>query len=414
MDIKSKIKRLKNEIELKSVLLLTLGTLISGLIPLLFEPFLKNNIPVENFGELDLFLKLLPLFTLLFTFKSDIIISQESEENALSTLKQIINQILFVFLFLLIISFFIKNQLLFLVLIGSLFFAISTVLITYLIKVNKIKHVSVQKSVRRFFELITVLIFVSFYAFKNSLIISNIIGLFFSVLYLLSAFNQKELKYLLTITLMKFDFNIFFKMKHVFWSELLNLFGLSFLSFFVYYNYSKIDLGYLELSSKFLSVPQLFVTGVMTILIQNKIGNLVVKNETIKKYVVTTSLFLTIISVITCILYFFYVETIISNLFSNDWILSGNFVLILLPHLFFFIILSPISRVLYGLNASRSLRNWQVFKTSLILFSGFFFFLDLSKYLLIFSCLSSFGYISLFYFLVKEVNLYENKIESLK
>lgn len=395
-------------IDIKSMIILSSGTLLSGFLPLLFEPFFKEKFTPEEYGFFDLFLKITPILGLFYTFKSEILIASSKSDKSLFYLKSSLNQASITFLLFLIIAFLVNNSIFIYSVFGAFFFSIISITTIYFLKKGYTIHTAFQKPIRRLSELLSLLLVLKFSIFfSDSLILSSLLGLMLSSLFMLVRLKKEELIFIFKIDFNKFFFFNFFKLKGIFFSELLNILSLSFLTFFVFSNYSSQEMGYLELSNKFIGIPQLVFTSVIGLTIQNRVGILVSEKVPLTSYIKKIFFFLIIISLLINSFYYFFIQIVIDSLFDPNWSISSSFVILLLPHLFFFIIFSPLSRILYGMKAEGELKNWQFLKSLIILSTAIFYWLDISKYLLIYSIFSSVTYSLLLVFLIKAVKKYE-------
>ena len=403
-----------HQIDLKLIVQLVVAALFSGIVPLLLEPFFKSNFSPEEYGNFDLFLKLTMIFSLIMTFKTETILSSSNEKDIKEYFNSSISLSLTTFSFYTIaylIFFFLyptkPSITIYYALISGLLFSLINTTITYLLRQKHRLFVSLQKPIRRFAEALILIAFVFTVKPPNALEFSTIIGLLISLLPLLkiSGLSIKTLNFKI-----KNQLQIINKSKSILMGEVLNVISLSFLSFFTYLNYSVSDLGVLELSFKILSIPQLLICGALSIIIQNNIGKLVSENKSIISNVKSYFFFLLAMSIIFTATIFYSSDYIISVFFEKQWSQSSVYTLILLPHLFFFIIFSPLSRVLYALMKNKLVRNWQLLKLLLILSSVVFSKMNLSDYLLYYSILSGFSYAILIFFIFKAVKDHERLI----
>lgn len=403
-----------HQIDLKLIVQLVVAALFSGIVPLLLEPFFKSNFSPEEYGNFDLFLKLTMIFSLIMTFKTETILSSSSEKDIKEYFNSSISLSLTTFSFYTIaylIFFFLyptkPSITIYYALISGLLFSLINTTITFLLRQKHRLFVSLQKPIRRFAEALILIAFVFTVKPPNALELSTIIGLLISLLPLLkiSGLSIKTLNFKI-----KNQLQIINKSKSILMGEVLNVISLSFLSFFTYLNYSVSDLGVLELSFKILSIPQLLICGALSIIIQNNIGKLVSENKSIISNVKSYFFFLLAMSIIFTATIFYSSDYIISVFFEKQWSQSSVYTLILLPHLFFFIIFSPLSRVLYALMKNKLVRNWQLLKLLLILSSVVFSKMNLSDYLLYYSILSGFSYAILIFFIFKAVKDHERLI----
>ena len=410
------LKRLQ-QIEMKLIIQLVIAAFFSGIIPLLFEPFFKNNFSPLEYGNYDLFLKLMMIFTLLMTFKAETLLSSSS----LKDLEKIYNDcvtlsltcfLIYTFFYLLVVLLFNTDFSItvFLALVSGLLFSLITTTVTYLLRQKQKLYVTIQKPIRRIVEALTLILFINFYKLPFSLEISTIVGLTASALPLL----QKSRLRLSSIGIsIQPQLNLLKKSKSVMIGEVFNTLSLSFLSFFVFLNYSINDLGVLELSFKVLSIPQLLICSVLAIIIQNNIGALVSERKPILNNIRQFFFFLAIMSTLFTLTIFLGAEIVISTLFEDQWSKSINYTKLLLPHLFFFIIFSPLSRVLYALMDNKAIRNWQFLKLLFISSTLFFYKKNLDDFLSIYAIVSAFSYLLLIWVIANSVRKYNAKLEEL-
>ena len=410
------LKRLQ-KIEMKLIIQLIIAAFFSGIIPLLFEPFFKNNFSPLEYGNYDLFLKLMMIFTLLMTFKAETLLSSSS----LKDLEKIYNDcvtlsltcfLIYTFFYLLVVLLFNTDFSItvFLALVSGLLFSLITTTVTYLLRQKQKLYITIQKPIRRIVEALTLILFINFYKLPFSLEISTIVGLTASALPLL----QKSRLRLSSIGIsIQPQLNLLKKSKSVMIGEVFNTLSLSFLSFFVFMNYSINDLGVLELSFKVLSIPQLLICSVLAIIIQNNIGALVSERKPILNNIRQFFFFLAIMSTLFTLTIFLGAEIVISTLFEDQWSKSINYTKLLLPHLFFFIIFSPLSRVLYALMDNKAIRNWQFLKLLFISSTLFFYKKNLDDFLSIYAIVSAFSYLLLIWVIANSVRKYNAKLEEL-
>ena len=410
------LKRLQ-QIEMKLIIQLIIAAFFSGIIPLLFEPLFKNNFSPLEYGNYDLFLKLMMIFTLLMTFKAETLLSSSSAKELEKIYNDCVTLSLTCFLiytlFYLLVVFMFNTDFsitVFLALVSGLLFSLITTTVTYLLRQKQKLYVTIQKPIRRIVEVLTLILFINFYKLPFSLEISTIVGLTASALPLL----QKSRLRLSSIRIsIQPQLNLLKKSKSVMIGEVFNTLSLSFLSFFVFMNYSINDLGVLELSFKILSIPQLLICSVLAIIIQNNIGALVSERKPILNNIRQFFFFLAIMATLFTLTIFLGAEIVISTLFEDQWSKSINYTKRLLPHLFFFIIFSPLSRVLYALMDNKAIRNWQFLKLLFISSTLFFYKKNLDDFLFIYAIVSAFSYLLLIWVIANSVRKYNAKLEEL-
>lgn len=402
------------QIDLKLIVQLVVAALFSGIIPLLFEPFFKSNFSPEEYGNYDLFLKLTMIFTLMMTFKTETILSSMPRKDIYTNYHRIITLSISSFLlYTIVYSLFVLLSVtplsltIYLALISGILFSVITISITYLLRLKHKLFVTLQKPLRRFVEALVLIAFVLFFQPSYALEISTIIGLTVSLIPILKKARLKIYSLRLNV---RSQFILLKKSKSILIGEILNVVSLSFLSFFVFFKYSLNDLGMLELAFKILSIPQLLICSVLAMIIQNNIGTLVSEGKPILHNVRLFFLFLLAMSILFTGAIFLGTEFIISALFEEEWSMSTRYTILLLPHLFFFIILSPLSRVLYALIDNKAIRNWQFLKLCIILSALVFQDENIEVFLYYYGIISSVSYLTLVWFIAQSVNAYQAKI----
>lgn len=404
----SRVNRFIRTLDLDTIVVLSTGTLLSGLIPLLFEPYLKSNFTPEEYGSFDVFLKSIPLLALIHTLKNETLISSSEATKALLVLKSTLNQTFITFLVFLVISLLIGNFTIIASVIGGFLFAIITAMTTLCVRKGYKIYVAFHKPVRRFSELLVLIIILSFsLTTTHSLIKSSLIGLLATATYLILKLKKEELKFVFTLDYSSDAIKSFFRLKHLFLGEFLNILSLSYLTYFVYWNYSKSSAGILELTGKFISVPQLLFSSVFGIVIQNRVGSMFSDKINMRSYLRLLFLFLILVSSGVVITYFLTIDFVIVSLFSKEWHESANWVKILLPQLYFFMIFSPFARVLYGLQAQVEIRNWYLLKSILVLSTAIFYKSEILTFLSIYVVFSCVAYVSLIFFVYQGLHRYE-------
>ena len=151
----------------------------------------------------------------------------------------------------------------------------------------------------------------------------------------------------------------------------------------------------------------------LAIIIQNNIGALVSERKPILNNIRQFFFFLAIMSTLFTLTIFLGAEIVISTLFEDQWSKSINYTKLLLPHLFFFIIFSPLSRVLYALMDNKAIRNWQFLKLLFISSTLFFYKKNLDDFLFIYAIVSAFSYLLLIWVIANSVRKYNAKLKEL-
>lgn len=403
-------------IDYKSILKLVFSTLVAAIFPFAFEPYFKNIFSPEQFGAYDIIIKSSAIFATILTIKCEIFIPASKLEESQQIYTHISIFSFLSYMILLVITLLtwaiLKADIFLLLVLGltvGLFISQSILLTTLFLKKSKINLVTLQKPIRRITEVIFLILLTYFFTTSYLLlVISALVGIMASIAPMLIAIiKQKRVSFAQSINQ---GINLVKKNISIFISEILNTISISFVTFFVYFNYNLFEVGILELANKIVAIPQILLCSSIALIIQNKIGDNVSKKIPIRKTAFNFLFLLISLSIVSCLFIYFFSKIYILTLFDETWHTSFLYIKLLLIHLFFFIIFSPMGRVLYALHSTDSIKKWQIIKSGLIFSSAIFYYLDIYSFLFIYSVLSALSYLIFYYFFNKETLKYDRAL----
>ena len=416
MKIRLKSITFLETIDYKSILKLVFSTLIAAVFPFAFEPYFKSIFSPEQFGAYDIVIKSSAIFATILTVKCEIFIPPSKLDQSQQIYSYITIFSLLSYLFLLLTTLFLwaifKANIYILLALGltvGLFISQNILLTTLFLKKSKINLVTLQKPIRRITEIIFLIIITSFFSTSYLLLVlSASVGIIVSITPMLVAtFKPKQILFTESINQ---GINLVKKNLTIFVSEILNIISISFVTFFVYFNYDLFQVGILELANKIVAIPQILLCSAIALIIQNKIGDNVSKRLPIRRTAFNFLFLLIALSIASCLFIYFFSKIYILSFFDQTWYASFLYIKLLLIHLFFFIIFSPMGRVLYALHSTDSIKKWQLIKSALIFSSAIFYELEINSFLIIYSVLSALSYLIFYYFLNKETLKYDRAL----
>lgn len=405
-------KRLLKIKIIKNISYLVSGTILAIIIPLLFEPFLKRIYTPKDFGELSLFLK---AFTTLVIFSSGcyemgIMIADKDEDvKNLIGGNILINIFVFfiselVMLILYYYNFFSKKYIFFLP-VSVLFYSIGITYNNYMIRRENYKEVSINKLIRRGSETILQYILKKLSKVSIGLILGATLGNFIFMLYNFRISNTKikiNISQIKKVWIKYIDFP-----KYYLFPQLYNTLSTSILDIVVFTKFSIMEVGYLELTNKVLSLPSLLLSESIAKVLLQETSKKISNNQSIKKDVGIVFILLSFLSIVYIIIIYFFGPFLFSLVFGENWLKSGIYAQYLILFISASFITSALSSLLLALNKIQKNSIWQIAKTSSVLSLSLFSYVTVENFLKIYSGVNTFFYIIYIILIIYEVLKYE-------
>jgi O-antigen translocase len=412
------LKKVSNINVVQNISLLTLGTVLSMAISLLFEPLLKRLYEPEDFGKLSLFLKLFNTLVILYSgcYEMAIIVAKKDREAKDIVRGNILLNIIFTILFegiiLLLLYLKVISHEYFIIIflpVTTLFYSIGLSFNNYMLRREKYNKIFMNKLVKKIGETTIQISGRTFLKLNIGLIIANIFGNICFMVYnfkfccIKIYFNTKKIK---EVWKKYIEFPKYFLLP-----QLYNTLSFSLLDFTVFAKFSLKEVGYLELTNKILQIPSgLLGESVRNVLLQIT-SKKVNKHESIKKDFWYSTLFLSIIGVAYFIVIFFLGPWLFKLVFGIKWEKSGIYAKYLIGYIISTFIVSSLSAILLSLEKMKESSIWQVIKTSTILVLCFFNYSSVEKFIIIYTICNIVLYMIYFILILLKVFQYERKLD---
>ena len=401
----------------QNISLLTLGTVLSMAISLLFEPLLKRLYEPEDFGKLSLFLKLFNTLIILYSgcYEMAIIVAKKDREAKdivrgnilLNIIFTILFEIIFlILLYLKMISF--EYFIIIFLPITTLFYSMGLSFNNYMLRKEKYNKIFINKLVRKIGEITIQISGKTIFKLNIGLIIANIFG---NICFMLYNFKFCCIKVYFNIKKIKEVWKKYIEFpKYYLLPQLYNTLSFSLLDFTIFAKFSLKEVGYLELTHKILQIPSsLLGESVRNVLLQIT-SKKVNKKESIKKDFLYSSLFLLIIGGIYFIIIFFLGPWLFKLVFGLKWEKSGIYAKYLIGYIISTFIVSSLSAILLSLEKIKENSIWQVVKTSTILILCFFNYSSVENFIKIYTICNIVLYIIYFILILSKIFQYERRI----
>ena len=364
----------------KDTLTLMIGTLVANLVPLCLQPFLKRVYTPEEFGNLEVYLRIFNILVAISSLKYEnaIFISKRSNDTKhILVLSILISILVFMCIILVLIIFGSKISLsiqgLSLVSLWILPFAVVSYSIfnacnLYLIKSKRFFLSATNKVVRRIFEGVTQTS-LGFLNWNSGLLIGDFAGNVVQGAYALS--KTKKLvgtRVVISLRKLKVLASEFQELpKYTLVPNVLNTFVLGSLTFLIIDKYSMTEVGYLEFTQKILAIPSVFLSVAISQIVFQRVSELVNKKEKIVPFIVSIIFLLFAISLVFFIVIQFYSHEIYTLIGGENWIASGEYAKILVFSSCATLIFSPLGKVLIVLKKFKINSAWEIGKFLIIL-----------------------------------------------
>ena len=245
-------KKISNTSVIQNISLLTLGTILSMVISLLFEPLLKRLYEPEDFGKLSLFLKLFNTLIILYSgcYEMAIIVAKKDREAKDivrgNILLNIIFTILFEVIFLILLYLKAISYEYFIIIflpITTLFYSMGLSFNNYMLRKEKYNKIFINKLVRKIGEITIQISGKTIFRLNIGLIIANIFG---NICFMLYNFKFCCIKIYFNIKKIKEVWKKYIEFpKYYLLPQLYNTLSFSLLDFTIFAKFSLREVGYL-------------------------------------------------------------------------------------------------------------------------------------------------------------------------
>jgi O-antigen/teichoic acid export membrane protein len=369
-------KRLPGQPELyRNTLILILGTGLGQAIPILLQPFLRRIYTPEEFGVFAVYFSMINILTVIANFRYDLAINlPKSDENGanLMMISIFINVIFHVIVFGIILIF--RNDIaalvrippqyskfLFILPLSTFFFCTFQAINYWLIRKKAFKVVSINKISRRGAE---GLVQIGFGLMRNSA------GLFWgdlagNIANNISGFRQLKktgfrLSFISRLNMKMMLKEYFHFPKYNLIPQLMGTIAMQFPVFIISRHFTKTDLGYFDLTQQAIIFPFSLITVAISQVLLQMVSEKRNKKQGIKKDFLGLSVILLGIGIVSVLLIEFWGPALFSFIFGSKWTLAGHYSRTLIIGYLFFLVASPMTGILIGLEKIKSLGLWNL------------------------------------------------------
>ncbi|TDM32444.1 hypothetical protein ETI03_01750 [Macrococcoides canis] len=373
------------------------GTIIAQIITIAAMPLLTRLYSTSDFGQYNLYLSLLAIFTVISTLRLEFAYNQAESNKEISGINRIIQFFSFyfsviLFLFLLILSKinFIDLSIYFsLLLTISIFFQSINYSQTYLLnKIDDFNSLTKGKINKSTVNVLSNAVIGKYKVIDSGLIISNIISLISSNYYQRRSINTKFKKEYLSKNELKEifisykDFPKYNIISSLFDTLALNLPFIIFTKFF-----GLATTGAYGIAYRTVSMPISLISQSIGQVFLNEISKKFKNGENIINVIYKVSFLLAIIGFIPSIFLARYSPELFTFIFGSEWIKSGQMLQIIIFSLYLKFIVSPITNIYFIINKMSTLFKLQMLRgisTFFILIIGCIYF-DIFTVLIIYT-----------------------------
>lgn len=373
-----------------SVATLTSGTIISQFIVIISSPLLARLYSVEAFGIISIFSSLMVIFGVLTTGRYELSIGLPNDEKKAKNLMLLIASLGFlvsiIYLFLLFVfkeifqypanAALFKNNWIYLAPLYAFFIAIYSSLIYWNQRNKNYKKITISNGLQVVSTTICSIIFGFLGIIEAGMMISLVLGIIISSIYLLLEFNREKFVY-------KFDSIKSVAKEYISFPKYMILSDLS-LSISQQYIpiifaglFSSTIVGYFALANRMIRLPNIILTSSITSVFRNDAIDAIRNNGNCQQLYLSTLKKLIFMSIPIFLLVFIFSPILFIFFFGQKWEIAGNFARILSIMLLFEFVATPLNSLFYINDKQKKLMKLQTVNTiigMLMIYVGYKFF----------------------------------------
>lgn len=360
----------------KNSLVLTLGTALAQVVPMIVYPFLGRIYTPEDFALLASFTSIVSILSSFSSGKyENAIFLARTNSTALSLL--ILSIILTIFSSIVSFIIFQTNEAFFSKILGlsslpkwTLLIIVTTIFINifssyneWCVKKGYFKDLALNKFLNSFFMSSNKLFFGYTPLIPNGLIWGDIIGRFSTAAICSIRVCTNELMNIKTLTLKKIKLTAWnFKEFPLFNmpAQLLNTIASSFPIFTLNAFYSKNEVGYYAMAMSILQIPINVISLSVRDVFRRKANDIYIHNGDFKHFFTKVLIILTIISLLVSIILTPFLPFLFSFIIGNTWEVSGVYAQILVPMIVLDFIAISLSGSLLVTKRLKTIFCWQI------------------------------------------------------
>ncbi len=406
--------RIINNPFLKNVSILASGTIISQIIVVAMSPILTRLYTVEAFGTLSLFASFMVIFSVVTTGRYELAIGlPEKDEKAKNLIKLIfilgfVVSIIYLLILFISIEIFqysdssglFQSKWIYLAPIYIFFIAIYSSLIYWNQRKKKYKKITISNAVQVISTTVFSLFFGFFGLIESGMLISLVLGIIISSIFLLYDFNKRDLT-LNIDELKKVGKDYISFPKYMILSDLSITTGQQYIPIIFSSLFSTTIVGYYSLANRMIRLPNIIITTSITNVFRNDAIDEIRKKGNCGQLYRSIFKKLLVLSLPIYISVFVFSPILFTFLFGEKWLMAGNFARILSVLLLIEFIATPLNCIFYITHRQKIFMRLQIINTifgGLLIYLGYRIFND-SYYSLVLFCFNSIIFNLLFIYL---------------
>lgn len=408
----------------KNTFVLTSGTIVAQMIPILMQPVLRRIFEPQDFGIYSIYLSIIGIVTVISSFRYENAIILPKNDNLsvnIFALSIFINTFFNVLLFLLIIIFFPffrdllnfsskESYLLFLIPLSVFLFGNYQIINFWLIRKKAFVSCAINKITRRGMEAVGQVTFGYIFKIPFGLVFGDILGNAANVISGIRQLRKTKFNYkIISKRKMKYALNKYSDFpKFNLLTNLLSAASFFLPTLFINKIFTTAIVGYFDLSKQVLAIPMALVSmSISQVLLQN-ISSKHNEKISIKKELYYLMMILSGIAVFEILIILFWGPDLFAFVFGSKWRISGEYSRIMVFSYALNFVASPFSAVFIALREIKLLGIWQLLYfigiCSLLLFEKLTVFAFLNYYVII-EIVAYFMYLILILFIIRKYEL---------
>lgn len=384
------IRRILNNQFLKNVSSLAIGTIISQLIVILASPILTRFYSVDSFGLLSLFTSCMVIFGVFTTGRYEFAIGLPKEAEKAKNILRLISIIgITTSLICLILVVFLREILeykglsglfisrwIYLSPIYTFFISLYSGLLYWNQRGKHYKRVTIANAVQVITTTFFSLIFGFFFFFEQGMLLSVVIGVIFSSIFLLTKFKFEDFRFnFLEIRKIAIEYISF--PKYMILSDLSLTVSQQFVTIIFSSLYSTTIVGFYSLANRMIRLPNIIITSSIASVFRNDAIDEIREKGNCEKLYLSTLKKLILISLPIYAIVFIFSPMLFSIFFGEKWIVAGKIARILSVVLMFEFVIIPLNSLFYIKNKQKIYSRIQFLNMIfgvLSLYCGYYYF----------------------------------------
>jgi O-antigen/teichoic acid export membrane protein len=409
------IKKAVNNQFLRNVSSLAIGTIISQIVVILASPLLTRFYSVEAFGLLSLFTSCMVIFGVFTTGRYEFALGlPEKDDKAkiifrLITLIGSITSIVCLFIVFILreivdykgLSGLFETRWIYLAPIYSFCISLYSGLLYWNQRGKYYKRITIANALQVITTTIFSLIFGFFFFFEEGMLLSLVIGVIASSVFLLRKFSFQDISF---NEIKKIAIEYISFPKYMILSDLSLTISQQFVPIIFSSLYTTTIVGFYSLANRMIRLPNIIITSSIASVFRNEAIDEIRIKGNCKELYISTLKKLILISVPIYLFVFFSSPFLFSLFFGEKWIVAGKIARILSIVLMFEFIVIPLNSLFYIKNKQKIYLRIQFLNMIfgiMALFSGFYYFNNFYYSIIFFSTTNLIFYSILFNFSYK-------------